>query len=46
VYWKECGRKFHDQFEVLCEIEQMIEDDVMTQFEMKSEFEQIIYDSL
>jgi hypothetical protein len=22
--------RFHDQFEVLCELEQMIEDDVMT----------------
>jgi hypothetical protein len=26
--------RFHDQFEVLCELEQMIEVDVMTKFDM------------
>jgi hypothetical protein len=32
---------FHDQFEVICELEQMIEDDVMTKFDVLWELEQI-----
>jgi hypothetical protein len=32
---------FHDKFEVLCGLEQMIEDDVMTKFEVVSKLEQM-----
>jgi hypothetical protein len=30
VVWKKGTGRFHDQFEVICGIEQMIEDDDMT----------------
>jgi hypothetical protein len=30
VDWKDVEGKFHDQFEVLCGLDQMIEDDVIT----------------
>jgi hypothetical protein len=32
---------FHVKFEVLCGLEQMIEDDVMTKFEVVSKLEQL-----
>jgi hypothetical protein len=34
--------RYHDQFEVLCELEQMIEDDFMTLFEVICGLEQMI----
>jgi hypothetical protein len=33
---------FHDKFEVLCELEQMIEGDIMTSFEVHYGLEQIL----
>jgi hypothetical protein len=32
VVWKNVTGNFHDQFEVICGIEHMIKDDVVTEF--------------
>jgi hypothetical protein len=34
--------RFHEKFEVLCRLEQKIEDDIMTSFEVLSLLEQIL----
>jgi hypothetical protein len=38
---KDVTRRFHDKFEVKCRLEQMIEDDVMTYFEVFCGLEQM-----
>jgi hypothetical protein len=42
---EEVTGSFHDQFEVLCGLDQMIEDDVMTKFEVKCGYELMINDA-
>jgi hypothetical protein len=41
VDWKDVEGKFHEKFEVLLGIEQMIEDDILTEVEVLCELEQI-----
>jgi hypothetical protein len=39
--WKEVTGSFHEKFEVICGLEQMIEDDVMAEFVLLSRLEEI-----
>jgi hypothetical protein len=42
VNWKDVVGKFHDKFEVKFGIEQMIDDDDMTRFEVLCELKQML----
>jgi hypothetical protein len=43
---KDMTRSFHDQFEVMCGLDQMMEEDVMTKYELICGKEQIVMDAV
>jgi hypothetical protein len=46
VDWIGCACNLHDKFGLLCGLEQMIKNDVMTNFDVLCELEQMWYNAL